>query len=57
VTASKSSRSSKATVEVVAGDQLSLRNARWQVDSVEQEGIAHMAGDDQKVRTLFCVLK
>jgi hypothetical protein len=47
----------ESNVEVVAGDDLTFHGADWHVDSVEQEGIAHMAGDDQKVRVLYCVRK
>jgi hypothetical protein len=47
----------ESNVEYLAGDELPLRSARWQVESVEQEGIAHIDGEDQRVRELRCVFK
>jgi len=47
----------ESNVEYLAGDELPLRSARWQVESVEQEGIAHIDGEDQRVRELRCRLK
>jgi hypothetical protein len=46
----------ESNVEYMAGDELPLRSARWHVESVEQEGISHVGGDDQRVRVLFCAL-
>jgi hypothetical protein len=47
----------ESNVEYLAGDELPLRSARWQVEAVEQEGIAHIDGEDQRVRELRCALK
>ena len=46
-----------SNVEYIAGDELPLCSARWEVQTVEQEGIAHIDGEDQVVRELRCVLK
>jgi hypothetical protein len=46
----------ESNVEYLAGDELPLRSARWRVESVDQEGIAHIDGEDQRVRELSCVL-
>jgi hypothetical protein len=47
----------ESNVEYLAGDELPLRSARWHVEVVEQDGIAHIDGEDQRVRELRCVLK
>jgi len=47
----------ESDVEYVAGDEFSLHGARWHVESVAQEGIAHIIWDDQRARELRCVLK
>ena len=47
----------ESNVEYLAGDELPLSSARWHVESVVQEGIAHVGREDQRVRELRCVLK
>jgi hypothetical protein len=45
-----------SNVEYMPGDELPLRSARWQVRTVDQEGIARIDGEDQRVRELSCIL-
>jgi hypothetical protein len=47
----------QSNVEYLAGDELPLSSGRWHVETVVQEGIEHVAGEDQRVRELLCVLK
>src|SRR5690349_908907 len=47
----------ESNVEYLTGDELPLRSARWEVQTVEQDGIAHIDGEDQRVRELRCTLK
>ena len=44
-------------VEYFAGDELTLRGARWTIERVEQEGIEHEDGESVTVRTLYCELR
>jgi hypothetical protein len=47
-----------SNVEYIPGDELPLRRGvRWLVQTVEQEGIARIDGEDQGVRELRCVLQ
>ena len=45
-----------SNVEYLAGDELPLPSARWQVVRVEQEGFDHEGGATVTVRTLYCTI-
>ena len=45
-----------ASVEYVAGDELPLSSARWQVESVEDGGTRSVQGTEKLVRVLRCRL-